>query len=174
MSIGPETLIITQRQSNGSYRNYFGLQVPADFFRNGTVNLQDAEATRRLLLSDFYAGWSEDYKELIQHATDFRPWTLYSISTADMIWDSVPGVTLVGDAAHLAVPNGEGVNVAMEDALKLASKIAEHGIENLNQAVREYEADMFPRGVASITAGEKMVGAMFSGGPQGVVEMFNS
>lgn len=76
MSIGSGKLIVTQRQGNASYRHYFGLQVPGVFFHNGTVDLQDVEATRHLLLSDFYADWSEVYKDLIRHATDLRAWPL--------------------------------------------------------------------------------------------------
>ena len=173
MSIGSGKLIITQRQGNGSYRNYFGLQVPEDFFRNGTVDLQDVEGTRQLLLSDFYADWSEEYKDLIRHATDLRAWPLYSLSTEDMGWRSVPGFTIVGDAAHLTIPNGEGVNLAMTDSLKLASKIAEHGIQNINQAVQEYEADMFPRGVATITAGKVMENVLYSGDPQASLQLMS-
>lgn len=174
MSIASGKLIVTQRQGNGSYRTYFGLQVPDDFFRNGTVDLQDLEATRRLLLSDFYADWSEEYKDLIRHATDLRDWPLYTLSTEDMGWKSVPGLTLVGDAAHLSIPNGEGVNLAMTDSFKLASKIAEHGTKNLDQAVQEYETDMFPRGIATITEGKVMGNGMFSEDPQAFIQLMTS
>ena len=174
MSIGSGNLILTQRQGNGSYINYFGLQVPENFFRNGTVDLQDVKATRRLLLSDFYADWSEEFKDLIRHATDLRARPLYTLATEDMGWKSVTGFTLAGDAAHLAIPNGEGVNLAMTDSLKLACKIAEHGTENLDQAVQEYEADMFPRGIASISKGNVMADAMYSEDPQAFLQLMSS
>ncbi|KAK2843916.1 hypothetical protein FQN49_005945 [Arthroderma sp. PD_2] len=166
MSIGSGKLIVTQRQGNGSYRNYTGLQIPEDYFRNGTVDLQDVKATRNLLQSDFYADWSEEHKKLIQHATHFRPWPLYSLSTEDLAWKSVPGFTIVGDAAHVTIPNGKGVNLAMTDALKLVAKITEHGSENLDRAVQEYEAEMFPRGIDMIEDGKEMADAIFSEGPE--------
>ncbi|KAK3385730.1 hypothetical protein B0H63DRAFT_433496 [Podospora didyma] len=176
ISVGSGTPIITQRQGNGSYRTYFGLPVPADFFKSGgKVGLQDAEATRGLLLSDFYAdGWSDDHKALIRHATDFRTWPLYSLSAEDMNWTPVPGATLAGDAAHLAMPNGEGVNLAMTDALNLADKIAEHGVENIDLAVREYEQEMFPRGEETISEGKAMTGIMYGEDPQPFVEIFSA
>lgn len=174
MCIGVRKLIITQRQGDGSYRSYFGLEVPDDFFHNGSVDLQDVEATRQLLLSDFYADWAEEYKDVIRHATDFRAWPLFTLSTDDMNWKSVSGFTIVGDAAHLAIPNGEGVNLAMTDAAKLASKIVKHGIHNLDQAVEEYEADMFPRGAATITEGKEMVKGMFSEGPQAFLNIMSA
>jgi 2-polyprenyl-6-methoxyphenol hydroxylase-like FAD-dependent oxidoreductase len=172
MSIGSGKLIVTQRQGNGSYRNYFGLQVPGVFFHNGTVDLQDIEATRHLLLSDFYADWSEVYKDLIRHATDLRAWPLYTLSTEDLSWKPVPGFTIVGDAAHLTIP--EGVNLAMTDSLQSASKMAEHGTQNLNQAVQEYEADMVPRGVATITEGNVMAKVMYSEDPQAFLQIMSS
>jgi 2-polyprenyl-6-methoxyphenol hydroxylase-like FAD-dependent oxidoreductase len=163
-----------QRQGNGSYRNSFGLTVPRGFFRTGSVNLQDVEATRHLLLSDFYPDWAEDYQDLIRHSTDFRAWSLHTLATEDMGWKSVPGVTLAGDAAHVAYPGGDGVNIAMADALKLASKIVEHGLDNLDQAVQEYEADMFPRGVAMITGGNAMAEVMYSEDPQAFLQLVSS
>lgn len=169
-------MVITQRQGDGSYRTYFGLEVPANFFGSGgNVDLGDIEATRRLLLADqLYGDWADEYKQLIRHSTDFRAWPLHSLSAGDMGWKSVPGLTLVGDAAHLAVPNGEGVNLAMLDALLLATKIAQHGIENVDSAVQEYESDMFPRGVGSISDGESMARVMFSQGPQPMLDLMKS
>jgi 2-polyprenyl-6-methoxyphenol hydroxylase-like FAD-dependent oxidoreductase len=174
MSIGAKKNIVTQKQGDGSFRTYFAVQVAEDFFRNGAADLQDIEATRRLLLSkDFYADWSDEYQDLIRHATDFRSWPLYSLPTESLNWKSVPGLALVGDAAHIAIPNGVGVNCAMTDSSKLASKIAEYGNGDLDQAVREYEAEMFPRGIDSINKGHMMASAMFSEGPQTLLDLMS-
>lgn len=170
-SIGAGKVVLSQRQGDGAYRVYFGLQVPEDFLRNG-VDLKDIEATRRQLLSEeYYADWSEEYKDLIRHATDLRGWPLYYLPAETLNWKSVPGVTLVGDAAHLSVPGGEGVNSAMIDSLKLVSKIAEHGTDNLDQAVQEYEADMFPRGIDSITQGNAMIQVVYREGPEPFLDL---
>lgn len=173
--IDSRKLIITQRQGDGSYRLYIGFEVPEHFFQTGSVNLQDIEGTRGLLLStEFYADWSEEYKDLIRHATDFRSWPLYYLPTETLSWKSFPGLTLAGDAAHVSIPNGQGVNLAMTDSLGLTTKIIEHGIENLDRAVQEYEADMITRGIKSITLGNIMAEALFREDHQPFVQMINS
>ncbi|KAK2604250.1 hypothetical protein N8I77_007194 [Diaporthe amygdali] len=174
VTVGSGKLSVTQRQGDGSYRNYFGFQVPEDFFSNDNVDVSDVEATRQLLLTKFYADWSEDHKELVQHATDFRPWPLYTLSTEDMGWKSVGGITLAGDAAHLAITNGEGVNLALTDAVKLASSIAEHGLDNLSQAIQSYEEELSIRGTDTINKGKALAEVMFSDGPQALIDLMNS
>ncbi|KAK3094236.1 hypothetical protein LTR53_019553, partial [Teratosphaeriaceae sp. CCFEE 6253] len=63
------------------------------------------------------------------------------------------GVTLIGDAAHLNIPDGEGVNRALVDGMELARQIVGHGLGDLDAAVREYEAQMLPRTKAEIEQG---------------------
>ncbi|RDW63322.1 hypothetical protein BP6252_10867 [Coleophoma cylindrospora] len=152
------TMIISMRQGDGSYRAYVGLHLPEDFVQATNLDLSNTEAVRSLFLSEgYFADWAEELKDFIRHGEDFHSWPLYSLPTESLGWQSVPGFTLAGDAAHLSVPNGEGVNMAMTDALMLANKIAEHGIaEGLDGAVREYEQEMFPRGVSTIEDGHQM------------------
>ncbi|KAK4174322.1 putative hydroxylase [Triangularia setosa] len=171
LTVGDEKITITQRQGDGSYRIYFGLQTTENFFR--TLDLHNVEVTRDMLLSPkYYGDWAERYKDLIRHATDFWAWSLHTLSKEDMNWKPVPGATLCGDAAHVTIPNGEGVNLAMTDALELVTSIEQHGMEHLDEAVQKYETEMFPRAVESIAQGSGIVEAMFVKGPEVFLEKF--
>ncbi|KAK3344198.1 tetracycline resistance protein from transposon [Lasiosphaeria hispida] len=86
---------------------------------------------------------------LLAAATDPVPRTLYQLPVG-FRWPHTQGVTLIGDAAHLMTPfAGEGVNLALMDALVLARRIVqaarEGGEGGLDRAVAGYEEEMWPR-----------------------------
>lgn len=63
-------------------------------------------------------------------------------------WDHKEGITLVGEAAHLMSPlAGEGVNLAFENVMKLASNVTKRGSKevSLEAKIVAYEEDMFTR-----------------------------
>lgn len=147
--------MIIQRQGDNSYRIYFGITA-TEHFVGTSMDLNNPQSTRDMLLSSFFKGWAEDLRDYIRNAENFRSWPLYQLPAESLDWDSVPGVALAGDAAHLSLPNGEGVNLAMKDALELVTKIEENGLEHIDKAVEEYERDMMKRGKDHIKAGEEM------------------
>ncbi|VUC21456.1 unnamed protein product, partial [Clonostachys rosea] len=148
--------VIIQRLGDGSYLLYFGISVQEDFLLV-SPDLKDPKKFRRLLLSrDFFGGWDGKLKKVIENCEKFHIRPLYYFPPDALDWDSVPGLTLAGDAAHASTPYvNEGVNCAMVDALALVSKIASHEVEGLYQAVRKYEEAMFVRGRDLITESQK-------------------
>jgi 2-polyprenyl-6-methoxyphenol hydroxylase-like FAD-dependent oxidoreductase len=106
--------------------------------------------TARAWLLNYFSNWDQSLLALIQESNDrFMVRPLYTLPIGHR-WNFHAGVTLLGDAAHLTTPNGEGVNLAMLDAVDLATAISE--CNTLEEAVRRYEETMFIR--AEITARE--------------------
>jgi 2-polyprenyl-6-methoxyphenol hydroxylase-like FAD-dependent oxidoreductase len=61
-----------------------------------------------------------------------------------LTWRPTPGVTLIGDAAHLMPPVGEGANMAMLDGARLAMALAGN-LAGPVGALAAFEAEMLAR-----------------------------
>ncbi|KAJ5702223.1 monooxygenase [Penicillium malachiteum] len=125
--------------------------------------------------------WAQELLELINSANrSFRLWPLYTLSKSSVTWEHTPGVTLLGDAAHLtyngsalltmassSIPSGTGVNAALYDALMLARHIVQYGPDDLDAAVIGYEKKMMPRALGAIEKGQWYAEHFFGAdGPQ--------
>ncbi len=123
-------------------------RAPEDWTATIGVDWSDAPAARKALLAEF-GDWSAELTNLIRNSDDtIIPRPIHALPTGHA-WARTPGVTLLGDAAHVMSPfAGEGANLAMLDAAELALAIASHD-RDLETALTRYEAGMFPRSRAA-------------------------
>ena len=162
MAVGDGKQITTQRLGDGSYNIYIGLRLPEHWKKcNDSEHL---EATIYHLVEEKFKGWAPNLLDRVRkHDAPFYIWPLYAMPVSALSWSSVPGVTLIGDAAHVSTPfAGEGVNCSMHDALHLASAITEFGVDHLDTAVAKYERQMFPIAIEMISSSAENGEMMFS------------
>lgn len=132
--------LVAQRNSGGHVKVYAQFRAPVDWHAN--LDPADAEAVRSSLLA-LFDGWAAPVLELLRHGTAFVHRPLY-VLPASHTWTHVPGVTLLGDAAHLMPPLGAGANLAMLDGAELAEAITT-GPGDPDEAVRAFEQRMTAR-----------------------------
>lgn len=134
--------LIIQRNANAHLRGYAFFRVPLGWAER-RFDFSSPDRVRTQLLEEF-AGFGGNLVELLRASnSSFVSRPIHALPIGHC-WSHLPGVTLIGDAAHVMSPfGGDGVNNAMLDALELADALA--ATANLNQAVSRYEQQMFTR-----------------------------
>ncbi|AGP54176.1 FAD-dependent oxidoreductase [Streptomyces rapamycinicus] len=148
-ALADEKGLFAQRNGGGRIRVYIAVKAPEEWSRSGLVDQADPAATRKRLL-DLFPDWDEGLRALIADGDGpLVPRPIHALPTGHR-WDRVPGVTLLGDAAHLMSPfAGAGANLAMLDGAELALALASH--DDLETALNAYETAMFPRAEEAAT-----------------------
>jgi 2-polyprenyl-6-methoxyphenol hydroxylase-like FAD-dependent oxidoreductase len=97
-----------------------------------------------IYLIDHFADWNPVFFTLFAACKQFvlRPLNYFPF---EQRWETKDDLTLLGDAAHLMPPNGEGVNLAMLDALDLSYCLTNTEFKDLNEAISTYENIMLER-----------------------------
>ncbi|MFF1920917.1 FAD-dependent oxidoreductase [Streptomyces sp. NPDC058221] len=143
----PGIEISAHRESGDTLHAYVALSRPEQWFAG--IDFTDAAAATARIAREF-EGWAPELTALITD-TDTNPVLRPHFALpAGQRWDRVPGVTLIGDAAHLSVPNGEGANLAMLDGAELGKSLAAHP-DDIGAALTEYEQAMFARSAEPVT-----------------------
>jgi 2-polyprenyl-6-methoxyphenol hydroxylase-like FAD-dependent oxidoreductase len=147
-AFGPDRRLAAQRNGNGTIAVGVSMQGPPDLDPPSVDELLD--------------GWAPEFHRLLAACDEplvVRPTFVLPIG---MTWERRPGVTLLGDAAHLMPPVGEGANLAMLDAADLGRAIAAHP-GDVEAALDEYEPVMLAR--AAETARRSAAAAELLTGP---------
>jgi 2-polyprenyl-6-methoxyphenol hydroxylase-like FAD-dependent oxidoreductase len=143
---GEGRALIAQRNGNAHIRVYAVFRVPADWAAR-RFDLYRPERVQAQLLEEF-SGFAPSLQALIRASNGFYvPRPIHALPVGHR-WAHRPGLTLIGDAAHLMSPfGGEGVNAALLDAAMLGRALADTAAAALdwNAAVRRAEEAMFER-----------------------------
>jgi 2-polyprenyl-6-methoxyphenol hydroxylase-like FAD-dependent oxidoreductase len=169
-ALTPGKGIVAHREAGNVLHTYVELTRPAEWI--ASIDFTDVIAATRTIAAEF-DGWAPALTALITDAdTPPVPRMIYTLPNSHR-WDRVPGVTLLGDAAHLMPPSGEGANLAMFDGFELGKAIAAHP-DNLEAALTAYEEALFPRSESEAADAHVLLDLCLGDrAPFGLIDFFN-
>lgn len=170
MAVAPGRGIMVHRYPDATARGYAALNKPEAWIRS--IDLSDAPAGLAQLAEQF-DGFAPHLTAFITDSdTDAVLRPIYALPVGYR-WNRVPGVTLLGDAAHLMSPfAGEGANLALYDGAELAKALLTYP-QDAEAALASYEAALFPRSRDVAKASAHNLELFFGdGAPGSVVDLF--
>jgi 2-polyprenyl-6-methoxyphenol hydroxylase-like FAD-dependent oxidoreductase len=170
MAVAPGKGILAHRNADGSLHVYVALNRPEEWV--ASIDFRTAK-TGLSQIAEQFEGWAKPLTALITDSEIepvMRP--IYALPVG-IRWDRVPGVTLLGDAAHLMSPfAGEGANLAMYDGSELGRLIARNP-DNTEAALAEYENDLYIRSEKfALQTAENLKRFFDESAPQSTVDLF--
>lgn len=170
-ALGHERALLAHRETDGSLHVYTALKADENWLDE--IDFSDHAAAKAAVLAHF-DGWNESLRALVADAETITPRRIHALPVGHR-WNRVPGVTLLGDAAHLMSPfAGEGANLAMIDGAELALAIAAHPGDT-EAALTAYEDALFPRSEASAVESAASLDTMFGAdGLERMVQFFTT
>lgn len=154
IAMGIGKTVACQPRGDGGLTFYASSVYPENWVNTSGINFNDHEAVYAHLVK-YYEDWNPVFFTLFKACDHFIPRPL-NYFPLDQNWTAKSNITLIGDAAHLMPPSGEGVNTAMLDALDLSECLTNGGYEDLQAAIAAYELQMRAR--ASEQAAEALEG----------------
>ncbi len=162
-ALGDSKAIIGHRNANAHLGIYAAMRAPENWIDTSELDWSSNEDVAASLITCF-SDWSPDLLQLIAAgaASGERivPRPIYALPISHR-WEHRPGVTLLGDAAHVMSPfGGDGANLAMQDAADLA--LALSTAADWKTAVRDYETAMWTRASSAAASAAEAIEDVFS------------
>ncbi|MET3126958.1 2-polyprenyl-6-methoxyphenol hydroxylase-like FAD-dependent oxidoreductase [Arcicella rosea] len=160
MAFGNEKDILMGQKANGEIGFYASFKAEENWAIKSGLDFSDKSQILEWFKTT-YSEWSNVWHELFENATTpFIPRPI-NCMPLNQTWEALPNVTILGDAAHLMPPfAGEGVNMAMLDALELSERLTTNQHNSIQDAISFYETNMRKRASRmakeSLENGERM------------------
>jgi 2-polyprenyl-6-methoxyphenol hydroxylase-like FAD-dependent oxidoreductase len=144
-AFGDEKTLIVSSKGDGSLVFYTGCKTSEGWVRDAGIDFADKTQVISWFKKE-YAGWNDIWLELFENASGAFVQRPMFCMPFDQTWEALPNLTILGDAAHLMPPYaGEGVNMAMLDALELSRSLTDEHFADTRQAIAAYEQQMRTR-----------------------------
>ncbi|HVI46226.1 MAG TPA: NAD(P)/FAD-dependent oxidoreductase [Chitinophaga sp.] len=139
-----KTLIVSSK-GDGSFGFTASFKSSEHWTKENNIDYKDQHQVLAWFKKEF-SEWSPAWWELFESPdTIFIPRPQYCMPL-DQKWEANSDITLLGDAAHWMPPfAGEGVNMAMLDALQLSEALTNPAFKDTQQAIAYYEKQMLAR-----------------------------
>jgi 2-polyprenyl-6-methoxyphenol hydroxylase-like FAD-dependent oxidoreductase len=155
-AVGHHQSLMAHREADARLHFYAWMHVDEDW--SAATDFTELVGAKEAVLQQ-YTGWDDSLRGVIAGVeSQFFVRPLYLLP-ADHRWPHVPGLTLLGDAAHVMSPTGDGANLAMLDAADLAAALVT-GADAAEAAVTSFEETMFNRAKAIAHESAGMVGLL--------------
>jgi len=144
-ALGDEKSLIVSSKGDGSLVFYTGCKTNEFWHRDSGIDFKDNKQMMAWFKREF-SEWSDIWLQLFEKAeSPFIARPQYCMPL-DQHWEALPNLTMIGDAAHVMPPYaGEGVNMAMLDALVLSRCLTEQGLSDIQTGIAHYEKEMCAR-----------------------------
>ncbi|MFJ4369252.1 FAD-dependent oxidoreductase [Streptomyces chartreusis] len=171
-ALGDDKGFLAHRETDGSLHVYTALRAEEHWL--STLDFTDPDAVRATL-SECFVDWAPGLRRLIAECDGPPVPRLVHALPIGHEWRRTPGVTLLGDAAHLMSPfAGEGANLAMIDGAELGQALAAHPGDT-EAALAVYEKALFPRSEETARQSAESLETIFNDrAPQPLIDMFAS
>lgn len=160
MAFGNEKNILMGQKAGGEIGFYASFKTAEDWAKRSGLDFSSQLQVLEWFKKE-YTGWSDLWCGLFENTSaPFIPRPI-NCMPLDQTWNSLSDVTMIGDAAHVMPPfAGEGVNMAMLDALELSESLTGSQHISIYEAIVSYETAMRKRAsemaMESLKNGEMM------------------